>query len=90
VKEIPIVRSHRNPFRRWLETQPRAVTQISIAKQVGVDRSYISDLMSENSLIFPSLQLAFRIELLTKGRVTARMLHDFAAHNRSQEGAEAA
>ena len=79
------MRSHRNPFRKWLETQPRDVTQTSIAKQVGVDRSYISDLMSEGSMIFPSLQLAFRIELLTKGRVTARMLHDFAAHNRAEQ-----
>jgi len=84
------MRTHKNPFRKWLETQPRDITQTSIAKLVGVDRSYISDLMSEGSVIFPSLQLAFRIEQLTKGKVTARQLHDFAAHNRGQEGAEAA
>ena len=79
------MKTHKNPFRRWLETQPRDITQTSIAKQVGVDRSYISDLMSETSVIFPSLQLAFRIELLTKGKVSTRMLHDFAAHNRTEQ-----
>ena len=79
------MKTHKNPFRKWLETQPRDITQTSIAKLVGVDRSYISDLMSEMSVIYPSLQLAFRIEQLTKGKVTARMLHDFAAHNRSEE-----
>ena len=72
------MKTHKNPFRKWLETQPRDITQTSIAKLVGVDRSYISDLMSETSVIYPSLQLAFRIE-------QARMLHDFAAHNRSEE-----
>ena len=77
------MRTHKNPFRRWLETQPRDVTQTSIAKLVGVDRSYISDLMSEGSVIYPSLQLAFRIEQLTKGKVSAKQLHDFAAHNRA-------
>lgn len=74
--------TYRNPFRRWLETQPRAVTQTSIAQAIGVDRSYISDLMSDNSIIFPSLQLAYKIEVLTKGKVTMKMLHDYAAENR--------
>jgi transcriptional regulator with XRE-family HTH domain len=78
------MKSIRNPFRRWLETQPRDVTQTSIAKQLGVDRSYVSDLMSESSVIFPSLQLAFRIEQLTKAKVTAKALHDFAASNRTE------
>jgi transcriptional regulator with XRE-family HTH domain len=81
---------YKNPFRRWLETQPRHITQTSIAKQLGVDRSYISDLMSEGSVIFPSLQLAFRIEKLTgeTGRkVTAKDLHDFAVENRAAEAA---
>jgi len=77
----------KNPFRRWLETQPREVTQTSVAKEIGVDRSYVSDLMSEASTIYPSLQLAFRIEQVTKGKVTARMLHDFAASNRAEREA---
>jgi len=29
------MRTHKNPFRKWLETQPRDITQTSIAKQVG-------------------------------------------------------
>jgi len=77
----------RNPFRKWLETQPRDITQTSLAKQLGVDRSYVSDLMSETSSIFPSLQLAFKIEQLTKGKVTAKQLHDFAVTNKTQEAA---
>lgn len=76
--------TYRNPFRQWLETQPRDITQTSIAKLIEVDRSYVSDLMSEASVIFPSLQLAFRIEKLTNGRVTAKRLHDFAADNKKQ------
>jgi transcriptional regulator with XRE-family HTH domain len=84
------MKAPKNPFRRWLETQPRDVTQTSIAKLVCVDRSYISDLMSETSAIYPSLQLAFRIEQVTKGKVTARMLHDFAASNRAAESDKAA
>ena len=75
--------AYRNPFRRWLETQPRAVTQTSIAAELGVDRSYISDLMSDASVIFPSLQLAYKIEKLTNGKVTMKALHDFAVENRT-------
>ena len=82
--------TYRNPFRRWLETQPRSVTQTSIAKDLEVDRSYISDLMNDESTIFPSLQLAFRIEQLTKARVTARAMHDFALSNRARRDREAA
>jgi len=75
--------AYRNPFRKWLETQPRAVTQTSLASQLNVDRSYISDLMSDASIIFPSLQLAYRIEVLTKGKVTMKAMHDFAQENRA-------
>ena len=79
--------AYRNPFRRWLETQPRDVTQTSIAKLIGVDRSYVSDLMSEQCVIFPSLQLAFRIQQMTKGKVTAKDLHDFASSNKTEQAA---
>ena len=82
--------TYRNPFRRWLETQPRLVTQTSLSKDLSVDRSYISDLMNDESVILPSLQLAFRIEVLTKGRVTARAMHDFALANRARREREAA
>ena len=44
------MKSIRNPFRRWLETQPRDVTQTSIAKQLGVDESQMDDAVVVNAL----------------------------------------
>lgn len=76
------MKSYRNPLRKWLETQPRHVNQSSIAKTLGIDRSYVSDLFGENCTVLPSLPLAFRIEALTGSKVTVRMLHDFAMQNR--------
>lgn len=73
---------YKNPFRRWLETQPRTVTQTSIARQVGCDRSYVSDLMSEQSIIFPSLDLAIKIKDATGGKVLPEAMHAFAVANR--------
>jgi len=84
------MKSPKNPLRKWLLTQPREVNQSSIARTLGIDRSYASDLFAERCRVFPSLRLAFRIEAMTGGRVTARMLHDFIAKNRLTEEAEAA
>lgn len=73
-----------NPFRRWLQTQPRSVTQVGLADRLGCRQSYISDLMSENSRILPSLTLALQIEDLTDGKVSPRAMVQFAMANRKK------
>jgi DNA-binding transcriptional regulator YdaS (Cro superfamily) len=74
-----------NPFRAWLLEQPRAVNMRTLAEDIGVDASYVSDLMDEKSVVMPSLVVAFAIEKRTKGKVTARQLHDFAMQNRARQ-----
>jgi hypothetical protein len=74
-----------NPFRAWLMEQPRAVTMASLARDLSLDPSYVSDLMSETNTMMPSLIVAMKIEKRTKGEVTARKLHDFAMLNRVNE-----
>jgi hypothetical protein len=74
-----------NPFRAWLMEQPRAVTMASLARDLGLDPSYISDLMSETNTMMPSLIVAMKIEKRTKGEVTAKKLHDFTMANRIKD-----
>lgn len=74
-----------NPFRAWLELQPRDVTMASLARDLGVDPSYISDLMSEKNKLMPSLPVAIGIENRTEGKVKAKAIHDFAMRNRAVE-----
>lgn len=76
-----------NPFRAWLMAQPRQVTMASLAKDINVDPSYVSDLMSENCTLMPSLIVAAKIERRTNGKVKAVALHDFALANRQKEAA---
>ena len=66
-----------NPLRRWLASQPLSVTQSTIARELGVDRSTISRIMHDDSPVLPSLRLASRIENLTRGAVTASALFDY-------------
>lgn len=74
-----------NPFRAWLMTQPRTVTMASLARDLGVDPSYVSDLMSEKNKLMPSLPVAIAIEVRTDGKVKAKAIHDFAMRNRAVE-----
>ena len=71
-----------NKFREWVQDQPRAVTHRIIAKEIGVDPSYVSDLTNPNNKIMPSLQVAVKISRLTKGRVTPEDMHDLVMANR--------
>ena len=77
----------KNPFYAWLMEQPRAVSKASLARDLGLDRSYITGLMAEDNVMMPSLPVALKIERRTKGKVTARKLHDFAMSNRGAEAA---
>ena len=72
----------RNPLRRWLHSQPLSVTQTTIARDLGIARSTLSEYMRENNAKTPSLKLAVRIERLTQGAVTAYDFADHAASNR--------
>lgn len=77
-----------NPFRRWFNNQPLAeVTQYTLAKDLGVDQSYVSDLMSERNTTLPSLSVAVRIEDATGGRVKPRDIYHFAMENRAAKEA---
>ena len=76
-----------NPLRSWLMEQPRSVTMASVARDLVLDRSYVSDLMSESNTMMPSLIVAMKIEKRTKGEVTAKMFHDFVLANREAEAA---
>lgn len=76
-----------NPFRAWLMTQPRAVNMATVARDIGVDASYVRALMDEKNVVMPSLVVAFAIEKRTKGAVTPRQMHDFAMRNRQQVAA---
>lgn len=74
----------RNPFRRWLNNEPRVVTMASLSRDLGVDPSYISDLMAENNTLMPSLTVAVAIERRTEGAVSTLDIHDFVFQNRKQ------
>lgn len=75
----------KNPFRAWLMTQHYPVNMASVARDLGLDPSYVSDLMSETSTMMPSLPVALRIEKRTKNKVTPRKLHDFVMRNRIRQ-----
>lgn len=79
-----------NPFRAWLMKEPRTVTMASLAREFGVDPSYISDLMSEKNTLMPSLPVAIAIERRTGGKVGARQMHDFVAANRAAQAEQRA
>lgn len=76
-----------NPFRAWLMTQPRQVTMASLARDIGVDPSYVSDLMAENCTLMPSLPVSAKIERRTHGKVKAVAMYDFVMGNRESEAA---
>jgi transcriptional regulator with XRE-family HTH domain len=59
-----------NPLRQWIETQPIDITQASIARRLGLSRSYVSELFSDDEPKTPSLKLSVAIEELTDGAVT--------------------
>lgn len=76
-----------NPFRAWLMTQPRSVTMASLARELEVDPSYVSDLMSEKNTLMPSLPVAIKILRRTSGKVKPEQIYDFAVGNREQAAA---
>lgn len=72
-----------NPFAAWFHKQSYHVTQTELAKELHIDRTYVTVLMRETNDIMPSLPVALAIEKLTGGAVTPRIMHDFVASNRS-------
>jgi DNA-binding transcriptional regulator YdaS (Cro superfamily) len=75
----------KNPFRAWLMTQHYPVNMASVAGDLNLDPSYVSDLMNEACTMMPSLPVALRIERRTKGKVTPRKMHDFVQRNRIRQ-----
>jgi hypothetical protein len=70
-----------NPFRVWLEKQPPEITTVTVARELGVTRSYVSALMGEGYARMPSPNIVAKIEAVTAGAVTAKRLSNYAARN---------
>jgi transcriptional regulator with XRE-family HTH domain len=71
-----------NPLRVWLASQPLTVTQASFARDLGLSRSYVSELFSDDDPKQPSLQLSVAIEHLTHGAVTPGTIAAFITAKR--------
>jgi DNA-binding XRE family transcriptional regulator len=82
VKQIQMQEAARNPLRRWLADQPLTITQATMARQLGIARNSMSQLMHDDNPKMPSLPLAMKIEALTSGQVTAAELFDYITAKR--------
>ena len=71
-----------NPLRVWLASQPLTVTQASFARDLGLSRSYVSELFSDDDPKQPSLHLSVAIETLTHGAVTPASIASFIVAKR--------
>ena len=70
-----------NPLRAWLGRQPPNLTQVELARRLGITEGYVSQLTDEGTTVTPSLALAVRIEDITGREVAPREIYHFVRAN---------
>jgi transcriptional regulator with XRE-family HTH domain len=65
-----------NKLRDWFDGHRKVMTKTEFARLLGTSTSYVSQLCSDNPP-WPGRQIALRIALITRGKVTPNDLANF-------------